>query len=66
MDDGEDAFRQANVIKGLGGRTHHHHPHRVSQADIFPGQDNQAAEDEAGVFPGVEHLCQPVKGRIWV
>ncbi len=66
FDDGIDALRQADVIKGLGGRVGDDQAHGVTQADIFTGQDDQAAQDEARVFAGIEHLRQPVQGGIGV
>ena len=41
-------------------------PMRVGQADIFAGQDDQAAQDEARVLAGVQHLRQPVQGGVGV
>ncbi len=66
FDDRINAFRQADEGKGLHGRGRHYDPHRVGQADILPGQDDQAAQDEARVFPGVQHFRQPVQGGVRV
>ena len=36
------------------------------QADVFAGEDDEAAEDEAWVFAGVDHAGQPIEGGVGV
>ncbi len=40
--------------------------HRVGQADVLGGGDDQAAGDEAGVLARLEHQGQPVEGGVGV
>ena len=39
---------------------------RVGQADVFAGEDDDAARDETEVFAGVEHFREPVDGALLV
>ena len=61
-----EPFRQSNPIKGGGAGFHHHDPLGISQADVFPGRNQQAPEDEAGIFAGFHHACQPKQGGIGI
>ena len=38
----------------------------VGQADVFAGEDDDAARDETEVFAGVEHFREPVDGAVLV
>ena len=51
-------------LGGLKRRVGHHQRHRVSQADVFRGVDDNASGNEARILPGVDHLSQPVKRRV--
>ena len=51
-------------LGGLERRVGQHQSHRVGQANVLGGMDDDAAGNEARIFPGVNHLRQPVKRRI--
>ena len=62
--EGNLRLRQSNKFAGLLGGHRNEESARVGQADVFARRDDQAAGDEADVFPGMEHLGQPVEGGI--
>ena len=70
MDDGlgevELRLGQADVLERVGGRHRDHERLRVGLADVLAGQDDQAADDEAGVLPGLEHAGEPVEAGVGV
>ena len=39
---------------------------RVGQADVFGGQDDDAAGDKHRVLAGLKHACEPVNGGVGV
>jgi hypothetical protein len=49
----------------LGGYRHRQR-HRVGQADVLRGQDDQPAGDEVDVLPRLQHAGQPVDGGVGV
>ena len=51
---------------GVGGGHRHDERLRVGLADVLAGQDDQAADDEAGVLAGLEHAGQPVEAGVGV
>ncbi|MPN33797.1 hypothetical protein SDC9_181289 [bioreactor metagenome] len=66
LDDRVDAFGHADILKRLGGGVRHHQTLRIGQADIFAGQNDQAAQDEARFLAGQQHFCQPVESCVRV
>ena len=54
---------QPDVLDGVGGRDGHHERLRVGHADVLARQDDEAAGDEAGVLPRLEHAGEPVERR---
>ena len=53
-------------LSGLERRVGQHQSHRVGQANVLGGMDNDAAGNEARIFSGMNHLRQPVKRRIYI
>ena len=63
---GIQAFRQADPLEGCGAGFHHHDGLGIGQADVLPRSNQHPPEDEAGVFSGLHHPCQPEQGGIGV
>ena len=57
---------QADIVKSLGSRVCDYQAHRVAQSNILTCQNDQPAQDEARVLACIEHLRQPVQGRVGV
>ena len=66
LDNGETPSGKPMHSKSLGGGNCHQQSAGFSQANIFTRQDDEAAQDEAGIFASVEHFGQPVEGGIGV
>ena len=62
----EPSLRQADTLKGLPATDDDGHGLRIGHADILPGKDGHAPENEARVFPGIDHPGHPVEGGIGV
>ena len=63
---GVKPLRQPHPFKRRRAGLHHHHRLGVRQADVLPGGDQHAPEDEAGVFTRLHHARQPEQGRIGI
>ena len=59
-------FRPADKLRRLKRRVCQHQRHRVGEADIFGGTNHDAPRDEARVFAGMNHFCQPVKRGVGI
>lgn len=60
------AFRHAEFLAGgVGGRGEGEEG-IVREADVFGGDDDEAAGDVEGVFAGGEHTGEVVEGGVWV
>ena len=70
MDDGlrqvELRLGQADVLERVGGGHRHDERLRVGLADVLAGQDDHAADDEAGVLTGLEHAGEPVEAGVGI
>ena len=70
VDDGlgqvELRLGQADVLEGVRGGHRDHQRLRVGLADVLAGQDDQAADDEAGVLAGLEHAGEPVEAGVGI
>ena len=53
-------FRQTDELNGLLRGDGEGQRLRISQANVLAREDNDAAGNEAKVFSGVQHFCQPV------
>ena len=61
-----DAFRQTDVFEVLSSCVGNQYAKWISQTDVFTGQNDQAAQDKARIFAGIQHFCQPIKRRVRV
>src|SRR5579871_5322326 len=66
LGESELGFREADEHDRLGGGVGQHQRHGVGVADVFGGQDDQAAGDKLDVLSGQQHLGQPVEGGVGV
>ena len=64
MGEGDSSFGHAKKLKGLLGRDGDLEGRGISEADVFGGGDDESTGNKAGVFSGVEHFREPVKGGI--
>ena len=64
--DGNTRLRPADELRDLMRGLREHERHRVREAHVLGGADEDAARDEARVFAGVNHLRQPVERRVGV
>ena len=54
---------QPDVLDRVSGGVGDEQRHRVGHPDVLGGEDHQAAGDEAGVLPRLEHAGEPVQAR---
>ena len=66
LGDGNARLGPADELGDLMRRLREHERHRVREAHVFGGADEDAARDEARVFAGVNHLREPVERRVGV
>ncbi|MPN41410.1 hypothetical protein SDC9_188956 [bioreactor metagenome] len=57
---------QPDHFDSPGGSCGHHQRHGLCVSDVLGGGDHNPSCDEFRVFPGFQHLGQPVTGRIRV
>src|SRR5581483_406884 len=57
---------EPDELDGAGGGVGHDERHRVGHAHVLRREDHEAAGDEAGVLPRLEHARQPVQARVRV
>ena len=60
----EAGLGQADELDGTRRCVGHDQRHGVGHADVLAGQDDEAADDEAGVLPRFEHSGQPVEAGV--
>ena len=60
------AFGQADEFAGLHGGDGQRQGVGIGVADIFAGEDHEAAGEEADVFAPFEHPGEPIEGRVGI
>ena len=66
LGEGVEALRQAHLLEGCRAGLNYHDRLRIRQADVLTGGDQQAAEEEAGIFAGLHHAGQPEQGGVGI
>ena len=57
-------FWHAYELQRVGGALCDHQRLRIGHADVFTGEDNDAASDEERIFTGVEHAREIIEGCV--
>lgn len=66
MGEVELAFGQSDEIAGMVRGDRERQCMRIGEADVFRGEDDEAASDEPRIFAAGEHFRQPVEGGVRV
>ena len=60
------SLRQSDALKGRGTGLHHHDRLGIRKSHVLPRGDQHATENEAWVFAGFDHPCQPEQSRVCI